>query len=400
MTIYVDQTETREEGDWTIFEAPVHHPQMPTSLYFRTFSRYAKLISAKSDPAALALVIPAMALGEDIQFSTTISERLLRNLNGPIQTILLAIAPHLQPIAVKADAVRRSSHPGEALVATGFSSGVDSFCTLTQYHPDHAPEGFSLSFLTYNNVGSQRRSNLTDFIKRYETLKRKASEEGLELVPVDSNMDAFFRKASEDIDFMQTHSVRNGAAALLFQDKTQRFLYSSAYPYGSTFVGRTRSIGHADPVLLPLLGTESIEVIPVGGELTRVEKTVALAENRTAQRGLDVCVTNERGENCSRCEKCLRTLLCLEITGNLERFADAFDLRIYQENRIRYMSETLRGRRTYDKELQEAMETYQFRPPYKARIIAGSRIPEMRYKIRQLRRAVRKAMGAPRGNRM
>ncbi|WP_081617386.1 hypothetical protein [Thioalkalivibrio sp. ALMg11] len=391
MTIYVDRTEKREEDGWAIFETPVHHPRLPDRLYFRTLSRYADQLSEASDAPALALLIPAMAFGEDIHFSTTVSEKLLRNLNGPIQTILFAIAPHLTHVEVKAAPARRTPHHGDALVATGFSAGVDSFCTLTQYHPDHAPQGFGLSFLTYNNVGSQRNSDTREFIERYETLKQKASQEGFGLVPVDSNMDDFFH-ALKELDFMQTHSIRNGATALLFQERTCRFLYSSAYPYGSTFVGKTRSIGHADPVLLPLLGTESIDLVPVGGELTRVQKTVALGENRTARRGLDVCVTNESGENCSRCEKCLRTLLCLEITGNLKNFSEAFDLGIYKRHRTRYIAETLRGRRAYDKELQEAMKLYRFRGPLKARIIASSRMPELQYKIRQLRHLVRNTM--------
>ncbi|WP_233123341.1 hypothetical protein [Thioalkalivibrio versutus] len=396
MTIYVERTEQREEDGWAIFETAVHHPRLPNSLYFRTLSRYSDHISAESDAPALALLIPAMALGEDIHLSTTVSEKLLRNLNGPVQTILLAIAPHLTHVKVIAKPEPRPPHHGDGLVATGFSSGVDSFCTLTQYRPDNAPQGFGLSFLTYNNVGSQRLSNSKEFIERYERLNEKASKEGFALVPIDSNMDDFFHKY-KDIDFAQTHSVRNSATALLLQKRTGRFLYSSAYPYSSTFVGKTCFIAHADPVLLPLLGTEAMEILPVGGELNRVQKTMTLEANSTAQKGLDVCVTNEKGENCSRCEKCLRTLLCLEITGNLQKFSESFDLNVYEKERIRYIAGTIRGRRTYDKELQEAMKLYRFRGPLRAQIIASARIPEMQYKVRQLRKVVRNTMRAARG---
>ncbi|WP_081644465.1 hypothetical protein [Thioalkalivibrio sp. AKL19] len=398
MTIHVAQMEKREEDGWAVFETTVHHPRLPGTLYFRTLHRYAEMISEASDAAALALIIPAMALGEDIHLSTTVSEKLLRNLNGPIQTILLAIAPYLTQVKVKATPAPRPPHHGDGLVATGFSAGVDSFCTLTQYHPDNAPQGFGLSFLTYHNVGSQKRSNTNEFIERYENLKQKASQEGFELVPIDSNMDDFFH-VSKEIDFVQTHSVRNSATALLFQERTSRFLYSSAYPYASTFVGQTGSIAHTDPVLLPILGTESIEILPVGGELNRVQKTVAIGENRTARKGLDVCVTNEKGENCSRCEKCLRTLLCLEIIGTLDKFTEAFNLDIYNKHRIRYIAETTRGRRTYDKELQEAMKLYRFRAPLKARIAASARTPELRYKIRQLRKLYRNTIRSAWGER-
>ena len=393
MTIYVERTEHREEDGWAIFETAVRHPQLPNCLYFRTFSRYSGHISEESDAPALALLMPAMALGEDIHLSTTVSEKLLRNLNGPIQTILLAIAPYLTRVEVKATPAPRTPHHGDGLVATGFSSGVDSFCTLTQYHRANAPQGFALSFLTYNNVGSQTQSNTKEFLERYNRLKPKASQEGLDLVPIDSNMEEFFQ-VSDELDFVQTHSVRNSATGLLFQQRTCRFLYSSAYPYDATFVGETRLIARADPVLLPLLGTEAIEVVPVGGELTRVEKTVALVENQTARTGLDVCLINERGENCSRCEKCMRTLFCLEITGNLEKFSESFDLKVYEKERIRYIARTIRGQRTYDKELQDAMKRYRFRAPLKTHLIASSRVIEMRYKIRQTRRLAQHTIGA------
>lgn len=59
---------------------------------------------------------------------------------------------------------------------------------------------------------------------------------------------------------------------------------------------------------------------------TCTAKVTLLAD---AHEFLDVCVNSVDGSNCSHCEKCPRTLLTLEILGNLDDFASRFDLDRY-----------------------------------------------------------------------
>ena len=58
------------------------------------------------------------------------------------------------------------------------------------------------------------------------------------------------------------------------------------------------------------------------------------------ERWLNVCwFDHPEGRNCSRCPKCRRTMLTLEVVGELERFSGAFDLEIWQRDRSVYLKQ-------------------------------------------------------------
>ena len=52
-----------------------------------------------------------------------------------------------------------------------------------------------------------------------------------------------------------------------------------------------------------------------------------------------MCVTE--ADNCSACDKCLRTLLTLEVLGVLERYRAVFDLDVYARHRDRFIATVL-----------------------------------------------------------
>ena len=66
---------------------------------------------------------------------------------------------------------------------------------------------------------------------------------------------------------------------------------------------------------------------------------------------LDVCANPVTDRNCSICQKCLRTLLTLEIAGHLELYARAFDLDAYRGRRAKYAAKVLRSRNRFDKDV-------------------------------------------------
>jgi hypothetical protein len=73
------------------------------------------------------------------------------------------------------------------------------------------------------------------------------------------------------------------------------------------------------PVVDPLWSTESFTVVHDGAEATRVEKiTDWVAASDVALRHLRVCWENRNGDyNCGECEKCIRTMVTLELAGVL-----------------------------------------------------------------------------------
>ena len=80
-------------------------------------------------------------------------------------------------------------------------------------------------------------------------------------------------------------------------------------------------IGLAGAMTFPLLSTPALTVESTSSGMSRIERTLALVGGPYA-RYLDVCIDADpdRTTNCSRCWKCMRTMLTLEIAGSLDEF--------------------------------------------------------------------------------
>lgn len=337
-------------------------------LEFRVEEPWGELISERMDAALVALLFPAMAAGESLIAKGTVSERLLHGLRGPYQEVLRAQTPSLNRIVVEADSA--DTGPKEASgVATGFSGGVDSFAALADYHySGDALPGFRLTHLLYNNVGSHGPSGEELFQARYERLAPVAEALGLPFVRVDSNMDAFYPPGT----FQRTHTPRNAAVALLLQAGLRRWLYGSTYEYQDCFVGATDSCGHADPVALPLLSTDAMDLVPVGSDSRRVDKLLRVARIPESHRSLDVCIRSRVADrNCSTCYKCKRTLITLEIAGLLETYRDVFDLGAYRRQRVWGMAQVLQRRHPLNRDVIRFARERGFRFPAAARALAA-----------------------------
>lgn len=71
----------------------------------------------------------------------------------------------------------------------------------------------------------------------------------------------------------------------------------------------------------PLWGTETLAIVHDGIEHISFEKLQAIPHERVARQNLRVCWENQGGAyNCCRCEKCIRTMVCLTAVGVLDQF--------------------------------------------------------------------------------
>ena len=151
-------------------------------------------------------------------------------------------------------------------------------------------------------------------------------------------MDDFY---NESLHFERTHTPRNASVALLLQGGVGRFFYASAFSFTDIYVVPMSMLAHGDAVALPMLSTDTLDMMSAGSERTRVEKTIHLADFPITYKTLDVCVREGDERNCSVCKKCMRTLLTLDIAGLLEKYADSFDLARYRSQRDRYVEAIL-----------------------------------------------------------
>jgi len=86
--------------------------------------------------------------------------------------------------------------------------------------------------------------------------------------------------------------------------------------------------------------------LSIGGEYTRVEKTKIVANIPESYNSLDVCLSARAdGSNCSRCFKCMRTQLTLDIADCKQLYDGVFDSVRYKKNKDRYIGEIIANTR-------------------------------------------------------
>ncbi|MGD1939202.1 MAG: hypothetical protein ACFCA4_16865 [Cyanophyceae cyanobacterium] len=354
-----------------VYQAKVESSLGSQPLWFSFPPQYRDLVSDRADGALVAMLLPAMILGEDVSIDGPLSERLYYNLSGRAQGLLTTLLPQLNRVKIHAEHLDPAlrSPDTEGGVATGFSGGVDSFCALAdhlpRYNPDVVPSR-ALTHLLYNNVGSHGSGGEGLFRDRYRTLENTAKDFGLPFVSINSNIGVFY----EGFSFEKSHTLRNTAAALVLQRGISAFLYASAFDYSRIQAQPGCSMGSIDPMLLPLLGTETFEAIAVGSEYTRAEKISRLTTVPETYTTLDVCASSKQAGNCCQCAKCLWALVALEATGKLDKYSGQFNLDRYYQIRDRYLPEILLGKHLFSQELLNFAESQGYAFPAKARLLA------------------------------
>lgn len=316
-------------------------------LWFSTSKKFERYICRDQlDGFLVGMLYPAMLNGEDIYVDGCISEKLLFTLNNYTIPLLLSFSESLKKIKISAQQTAKRNFRGTG-VGTGFSAGVDSFSTLYDRHVLEDSQSYKVNSLTFFNVGSNGdwlQHGSTQFTKnkfatRYKELKKFTDEIGLDFINVDSNLHYFHPWWHS-----YSHSLKAASVVLLLQQYYAKYYYSSAglnYSGIATYSAnyKNKDIGaYCDPILMPMLSTESLDFMSDGCAYTRSEKLLNIINYEPTTRYLNVCVDHvDKWGNCSKCDKCLRTLLTLDLSGNLNKFDNIFDMDLYYKNRDQYL---------------------------------------------------------------
>jgi len=385
----ISKPQIAQENKQIIHRVDVESIKGNKTIWYSLHESFGDLLSSSCDAYLVALLIPAMAIGEDIHINGMISERLLYNLSGSFQRLLQHVIPSLRQVKIYPEDVCRNQANLAPGVATGFSGGIDSFCVLADHYYSNVLERFKVTHLLFNNVGSHGRGVERLFQERYKRLLPAAELLGLPFLMINSNLGSFYGKG---LGFAQTHTQRNASVALLLQGGIGRYMYASAYNYSDAFVGPTYDMAYSDPITLPLLSTDTLDAFSVGSEYSRVEKILRVAEVPDSYRTLDVCVNahnNSRYTNCSICWKCLRTLATLEIAGYLEHYSTSFDLNAYKSKRVKYFATLLGSHNPLLREINQFAEKRNYSFPISSRVIHASGIyPMARLSERVMRKLI------------
>ncbi len=296
----------------------------PPSLWFVFPRAYEEYVTDRADAFAVALLPLAMSLGERLRVRGTLSYRLAAGMRE-YQRIQSAWKPDLfRQVALECDGLSsaRASEVAGA-VGTSFSGGVDSFHTLRAHLPENEPyPPFRVSHCLMVN-GFDDDSDLEN-TGRFQSIARlyepMMAVHGLELVIARTNLLEFLGRRIR----AQAFAAFLTAPALTLGKLFSRFYVSSGckvttlglYPDGSHLM-----LDH-------LVSTETMETSHEDAHLTRLEKTVAISRWEETYGRLRVCFRATGVQpgavavaNCCECEKCLRTMVTLELAGALQNYA-------------------------------------------------------------------------------
>ena len=300
-----------------------------------------------ADWALLGLIYPAMMLGHDLSIDAPISKNLLFYAQNDLQILLKSVHKKLTIINIHAKSIPENKL-NNIITATGFSGGVDTFASLAINSNMKAPE--KISNLTLFNVGAFGRNKSIEAHQlindSFLQLKRYSKLTSNDWFFVDTNLEDFYSNLNNS-GFEKTHTLRNASAALSLQSKISNYFYSSGIKYSAVSTVATKftypstEISFIDPILLPIISTANMKFTSYGTCYSRFEKVEIVSDFELAYDFLNVCVGKPikrlQNKNCSVCDKCMRTILSLEILGKLDKFSHRFELDKYNKHKKNYI---------------------------------------------------------------
>ncbi len=183
-----------------------------------------------------------------------------------------------------------------------FSAGVDSFYTFLT----HREEITDLVFIH----GAENKLEKAAYRQRLATVVQETADHyGVNLIQIETNIRDFLDRYVQYGHW--GYPITLGAAGLLLAPRIRELHISVEYFPGVHISGSE---------ILPLWDTPVTSLTLSDFFTTRLEKVAYLADNDFVLSHLHVCHgTPENALNCGRCEKCIRTMLNLEVHGALER---------------------------------------------------------------------------------
>lgn len=349
--IIIHKPERIEEENTVIIRARFDLEESTDYLWFSVSKEHQDYLSyERGDAFLVGILLLAMEKGQDIQLKFPVSERLYYTLTTYLIKALSLAISSLKEISIIHDGLESTPIENTSAVGTGFSGGVDSFCTAYEHLYESCPEAFRLTHFTFHNVGSHGDFGGTEsrklFKERLQLVKPFADEKGIEIIAVDSNLSEVLA-----MDYIPTHTIRNAVVILLLQKLFRYYYYSSGFEFTEFAISPELPSASYDILSLNMLSTESLSFFSAGSSYNRLEKTKMITNYEPTYRYLNVC-TSGSSTNCSACSKCLRTMLTFEVLGKLHHYDQVFDLHKYNKLRPRYIAKVL-GTHKHDRFLEE-----------------------------------------------
>jgi len=305
----------------------------PEELWFEVEGSLADSLSGSGNPWLAALLPLAVTLGEPLRLCLPV-DPLLRAGAEELGAVWRAWYPWLSAVSLDAPASEEGRPPDAT--AAFFSGGVDSFYTVLR-RLETRPSMLRPSELVFLAGFDLRLSREEVRRRRRDRFRRVAESLGVGLVEVATNVKETRLVEANWNDL--SHGSILVACGLALERRFGVLLIASTFDYG-----HLHSLG-SHPLTDPMLSTTATRIVHDGAAASRCRKVEYLAGSAVALENLHVCWKREDDENCGECEKCLRTMVMLELAGALGR-ASTFPVRRLDLDRVSRI--LLRRERSYD----------------------------------------------------
>lgn len=303
--VEISAISVRSEVDELVVSAHILMPELEGEAWFRLPAAEGTDVEAAADAFFIIGLILAMGSNSDLTMDQPVSKRLVYNAQA-VQDILLGWYPNrLHQARLNVSARKRDQMLIQERTVTCFTGGVDSFDTFIRNSEDVDAllyvHGFDIA-LSRTDVRAQTQAHLKDV----------AAVTGKELIEVSTNIRRFLNRAASWP--VIAHGPALSSVGHLLSARYGQLLIPGSHTYADRYAWGSH------PLTDHLWSSNRLSVVHDGAGFTRVEKTRKLAHDLVARRHLRVCWQNTGRYNCGKCDKCLRTMIALSLTGVLSDF--------------------------------------------------------------------------------
>ncbi len=321
---------------------------LPDAMWFSARGDAPPPLTRLADPFVIAAAPVAMTLGENLRVRGPVSERLAHGLAVYLD-ILNTWWPKLyRKIEIDYDDVRpRRDEPRPAGVGCCFSGGVDSFhAVMSLRRPHQKFAQFEISHAVMINGFDQINDVDADGAgagasrRLFEIYRAALAAWDIDLLMIDTNVKQFRDAAFEKRALVTSFGNPLTACAHALAPSFGRFSLSGHATYAYADL---KPLG-SHPALDHNLSSDQLQIIHTGADASRTAKLESLIESPEVRSTLRVCFGDPQFDpetggvrNCGQCEKCVRTIVSLDILGELDRFptfTSPYEIAAYKEPRV------------------------------------------------------------------
>lgn len=291
------------------------------------------MLTQRADPFVIATAVYALRRFRKLHVHGTVSDGLFVNL-AEFQAAFAAFhdLPASQPIAYSAKDIALA--PGSSRRSSGitaFSGGVDSCFSVYRHTKlsELAPKRDLGAALMMHGFDIPLEQPAV-FAQSAQRSQHMTDEAGLRLFTGATNLRIL------PVPWEDTFAAAVAGSLAFFQPAFSYGLVPSFQEWS-----QARFDHGSNPLTDPLLSSPSFQIVHDGAGYGRIQKLRHLAQWAGALRHVRVCWQGAQlDRNCCACEKCLRTMLMLDICGvdGCEAFPKPIDLRVISNLAIRNQS--------------------------------------------------------------